>query len=183
MTAPKKLSFSHVGFYVKDLAKMRAFYSRILGLVATDEGVARGHKLVFMSREVHEHHQIVLVEGRTGSLDEKVINQISLRAEKLDDLRGLWDAVKREPDVTDINPTDHGNAWSLYFRDPEKNRVEVFVDSPWYVEQPRVEPLDLTKSDEDIIAATRASVEKHPTYRPYGDWRQEFAKKLDRTPA
>ena len=39
---------------------------------------------------------------------------------------------------------DHGNAWSLYFRDPEGNRLEVFCDTQWYVEQPCLEDLDLS---------------------------------------
>lgn len=174
------VAFSHFGFFVKDLAKMRDFYCRVLGFVETDRGVARGRKIVFLSRDPREHHQIVLVEGRTGSLDELVINQISLRVGSLGELKQRYALIKRESEVSDINPTDHGNAWSLYFRDPEKNRVELFVDSPWYVEQPRVEPLDLEASEPEIQARTRAAIERHPSFRPYEDWRREFAAKLEK---
>ncbi len=179
MSQPPRLSFSHVGFFVKDLEKMRAFYCRVLGLVETDRGVARERKLVFLSREPHEHHQIVLVEGRTGSLEDLVINQISLRTGSLAELKRLYAAVKSEPEATDLNPTDHGNAWSLYFRDPEKNRIELFVDAPWYVEQPRVAPLDLALADDEIMKRTRAAVERHPSFKPYADWRAAFEKRLE----
>ena len=179
MTEPTStVAFSHFGFFVKDLEKMRAFYTRVLGFVETDRGVARGRPIVFLSRDPREHHQIVLVEGRSGSLDERVINQISLRVGSLAELKQRWALVKREADVTDINPTDHGTAWSLYFRDPEGNRIELFVDSPWYVEQPRVDPLDLAASDTEIVARTHATIEKHPSFRPIEDWQREFAAKL-----
>ena len=77
---PKSLSFSHLGFFVHDLERMERFYTDILGFVATDRGIARGRPLVFLSRDPREHHQIVLVDGRTGALDDRVINQV----EKLD---------------------------------------------------------------------------------------------------
>jgi catechol-2,3-dioxygenase len=172
------VAFSHFGFYVKDLEKMRAFYCRVLGFVETDRGIARGRPIVFLSRDPREHHQIVLVEGRSGSLDDLVINQISLRVGSLGELRLRYQLVKRETGVSDINPTDHGTAWSLYFRDPEKNRIELFVDSPWYVQQPRVDPLDLEASETDIVARTRATIETHPSFRPIEEWRREFAAKL-----
>ena len=176
---PKTLSFSHVGFFVRDLAKMEDFYKRVLGFVETDRGIARERPIVFLSRDPGEHHQIVLVEGRTGSLDDLVLNQISLRVDSLDELRALKAVVANEPDVTDINPVDHGTAWSVYFRDPENNRIEVFVDTPWYVEQPRIEPLDLTKSDADILAATEAALDGNPTLKPAEEWRAGFAKQLN----
>ena len=175
---PSTVAFSHFGFYVKNLEKMRDFYCRVLGFVETDRGVARGRPIVFLSRDPKEHHQIVLVEGRTAGVDELVINQISLRVGSLAELKQRYARVKRETDVSNINPTDHGTAWSLYFRDPEKNRIELFVDSPWYVEQPRVDPLDLEASDKDIVARTRAAIEKHPSFRPIEDWQREFASKL-----
>ncbi len=176
--ASATVAFSHFGFYVKDLEKMRGFYCRVLGFVETDRGIARGRPLVFLSRDPREHHQIVLVAGRSGGLDELVINQISLRVASLAELKRRFALVKRETEVSDINPTDHGTAWSLYFRDPEKNRIELFVDSPWYVEQPRVDPLDLDASEKDIVARTRAAIEKHPSFRPIEDWQREFAAKL-----
>jgi catechol-2,3-dioxygenase len=178
--ASSTVAFSHFGFYVKDLEKMRAFYTRVLGFIETDRGIARGRPIVFLSRDPKEHHQIVLVEGRTGSIDELVINQISLRVGSLAELKQRYALIKRETEVSDINPTDHGTAWSLYFRDPEKNRIELFVDSPWYVEQPRVDPLDLEANEKDIVARTRATIETHPSFRPIEDWQREFATKLSK---
>ncbi len=176
---PKNLSFSHLGFFVHDMEKMERFYTQILGFVPTDRGVARGRPIVFLSRDPREHHQIVLVEGRTGALDDKVINQISLRVDELDDLRQLMPAIEADPGVSEIDPINHGIAFSIYFRDPENNRLEIFCDAPWYVDQPMIEKLDLSLSDEDILSNTERNIRELPGFQPIADWRAAFTKKLE----
>ena len=86
---PKSLSFSHVGIYVHDIEMMRDFYKRMFGFVETDSGVVRGQPICFLTRDPADHHQIVLVEGRTAEADALMLNQISLRAGALDDLREM----------------------------------------------------------------------------------------------
>ncbi len=176
---PRSLAFSHVGFYVRDLAKMRDFYKRVLGFVETDQGEVRGHPICFLSRDPAEHHQIVLVEGRTVSADELMLNQISMRVDTLDELRGLAGLVESEPDASDLSPVSHGNAWSIYFRDPEGNRIEVFVDSPWYVAQPCLEMLDLSKRDDEILRETEAAIRDMPGFQPAESWRSGLAKRIE----
>lgn len=168
------LSFSHLGFYVFDLARMEDFYTRVLGFVVSDRGVVRGSDLVFLSRDAREHHQIVLVDGRRGRPDGTTINQISFRLAGLADLRVLYEIAGNEQAVTDLMAIDHGTAWSVYFRDPEGNRVELFVDSPWYVPQPVVEPLDLSLSDAEIRRRTEARHAADTGFRPIEQWRAEF---------
>ncbi|MEQ8697417.1 MAG: VOC family protein [Bauldia litoralis] len=176
---PQTLDFSHVGVYVYDLETMHEFYVRVLGFKVTDKGIARGRPIVFLSRNPDEHHQIVLAEGRTGERSDRVVNQISLRAGGLQDLRDLKETLEAEPNVSDIDPICHGNAWSVYFRDPEGNRIEVFVDSPWYCDQPMIEPLDLSMSDEEIAQATRDAIKDRPGFQPLESWKAEFADKLN----
>ena len=43
-----------------------------------------------------------------------------------------------------------------YFRDPEGNRLEVFCDTQWYIEQPCIEDLDLSQPAEQIRAKSDA---------------------------
>jgi catechol-2,3-dioxygenase len=180
MTNPvPAVSFSHLGIYVYDLAKMEDFYTRVLGFIATDRGIVRGTTpIVFLSRNPEEHHQIVLAGGRTGAPTDRLVNQISLRVESLAALRRIHELASREPEVTDIDPVNHCVTWSVYFRDPEGNRIEAFVDSPWYVRQPLVEKLDLSLSDEEIAARTKARWEADPTFKPLAQWKREFADKL-----
>ena len=52
----------------------------------------------------------------------------------------------------------------MYFRDPEFNGVEVFIDTPWHVRQPQGEPLDLDKSNDEIVETTRAHFSTEPEF-------------------
>jgi catechol-2,3-dioxygenase len=70
--------------------------------------------------------------------------------------------------------TSHGNAVSIYFRDPEGNRLEVFLDMPWYCEQPLREPIDLDQSDETVMAAAEALARSRPKFRSRAEWLKEM---------
>ena len=176
--APPPLRFSHMGVFVRDAARMRDFYERALGFVVSDEGRLGEARLVFLTRDPDEHHQLVLMEGRPEGEHFNVVNQISFRAGSLAELRALRRAMAEEPGVTHLAGRTHGNAWSVYFRDPEGNRIEVFVDSPWHVAQPISEPLDLEQSDEAVLAATEARVRREPSWRPRAEWRAELARRI-----
>ena len=62
------ISFSHVGFHVRDIAAMERFYTGLLGLTVTDRGpldTPLGRlPFVFTSSTPLEHHQVVARAGR-----------------------------------------------------------------------------------------------------------------------
>jgi catechol-2,3-dioxygenase len=163
------VAFSHIGLYVRDLAVMEDFYTRVLGFAVTDRGNLGAVQLVFLSRVPEEHHQVVLASGRPGEAHFNVINQISFRVEGVGALRHFHTAVQRER-VTDVSPVSHGNAISLYFRDPEGNRIELFFDTPWYCAQPCREPVDFSLSDAEILAATERIARSLPDFQPREVW-------------
>ena len=82
-----------------------------------------------------------------------------------------------------MRPMDHGNAWSLYFRDPEGNRLEVFCDTQWYIEQPCIEDLDLSQPAEQIRAKSDAFCRNAPGLQtdhgiPGGNRREDGPEKI-----
>jgi catechol 2,3-dioxygenase len=168
------LSFSHMGFYVRDLERMARFYKEVMCFFETDRGDLGPVQLVFLSRDPCEHHQIVLATGRPTDLSFSVINQISLRVPDLATLRTVRDRVTADPDVSDLVCATHGNAVSIYFRDPEGNRLEVFLDMPWYCEQPLREPIDLDQSDEAVMAVAEALARSRPKFRSRTQWITEM---------
>ena len=124
MNAMPDAQLCHIGIYAFDLEKMVDFYSRIFGLVVTDRGYSsRGFDIAFLSRDPIEHHQIAIASGRPKDAVHTTINQISFRVAGLEELRQYYPWVVKER-VKKLDPRNHGNAWSIYFADPERNRVE-----------------------------------------------------------
>jgi catechol 2,3-dioxygenase len=164
------LTFSHMGFYVRNLERMARFYKDVMCFFETDRGDLGPVQLMFLSRDPSEHHQIVLASGRPTDLAFSVINQISLRVPDLSTLREVRNRVMAEADVTDLVCATHGNAISIYFRDPEGNRLEVFMDMPWYCEQPLREPIDLDQSDDIVMARAEAIARSRPGFKSRAEW-------------
>jgi hypothetical protein len=76
--------------------------------------------------------------------------------------------------VRELYPVSHGNALSVYFLDPEGNRIELFIDTPWYVEQPVRVPLDLSLPDAELWAWVERDARGRPGFKPVEEWRAEF---------
>ena len=184
-TPVPEVAFSHVGLFVHDLAAMVDFYHRVLGFTITDRGEletpAGRVELVFLSREPREHHQIALVTGRPPSLEFNVVNQVSFRVRDLAALK-RFHTVLLDERVDAMDPVTHGNAISLYFRDPEGTRLELFVDMPWHCEQPVREPVDLTRPDEDILAESERVARARPGFATREAWTADLARQMESTP-
>jgi len=172
------LSFSHVGIFVTDLARMVDFYTRFLGFVVSDRGAGtQGGEIAFMTRDPREHHQLVMATGRPADLKFNVINQLSFRVDSLRTLREMHAALKNEP-VKLLGPVTHGNALSVYFLDPEGNRVELLIDTPWYVPQPHRVPVDLSLPDEELWASIERHCRPVPGFKPRAEWAAEIERKI-----
>lgn len=153
---------------------MEEFYTRVLGFIVTDRGELGSASLVFLSRDPAEHHQIVLVSGRPAAQGFNAINQVSFRVADLAGLREMHRLLEREG-VKELAPVSHGNALSVYFRDPEGNRLELFIDTPWYVEQPVRVPVDLKRTEEEIWAWAERDARARPGFMPADEWRKKMS--------
>lgn len=175
------LSLSHMGFYVSDVAREEDFYSRVLEFTVTDRGTLptpQGDvRLVFLSRDPAVHHQIVLASGRPEHLAFNPINQLSFEADSLATLRQFHARFVSEG-LEEIRPVTHGNAISIYARDPEGNRLELFIDTPWYVDQPMRVPVDFDLTDAELMAAVERHARTLPGFRPRSDWQAEMAARM-----
>lgn len=174
---PLSLAFSHLGFYVTDIDRMADFYKGALRFTQTDKGTLGPVRLVFLSRDPNEHHQIVLATGRPADMAFNTINQMSFRVPDVATLRAFHDRLLASG-ASDMQPVTHGNAISLYCRDPEGNRLELFMDTPWYCEQPLREPLDFALSDEQIMAQAETIARGRPRFMPRAQWQAELARQM-----
>jgi catechol 2,3-dioxygenase-like lactoylglutathione lyase family enzyme len=172
------LTLSHVGVYVKDMPKMVDFYTGFLGFAVSDRGATRsGGEIVFMTRDPREHHQFVLANGRPEDMNFNIVNQLSFRVDSLGTLRELHAGLGDE-DIEMLGPVSHGNALSVYFLDPERNRVELLIDTPWYVPQPCRIPVDLSLSDDDLWAMLEREARALPGFTTRAAWAADIEKKI-----
>ena len=176
MSSIPPLSISHAGFHVFNMKKMVRFLTSVYGFHVVDHGPHEIlEEITFLSTDHRDHHQLVLYSGRTKD-DEKIhYNHVSFRADTLERLHNIRRKLEKYPGVTRIGAINHGNAWAVYCYDPEGNRTEVFVDSPWHVSQPYESELDLSLSDQAIADATTDMLKNDATAKPFAQWRQEKA--------
>lgn len=178
---PPRARLSHLGFYVRNLDDQAAFYKRVFNLVETDRGVSgAGDPIVFLTGDSSEHHQLVLTAGLPDDAKRTWLNQVSFRVGSLEELQGFHRWLL-QCGVTPSATVSHGNAWSIYFLDPEGNNVEVYASSPWYVPQPFREVIDLTRPAEELLSETFESVKDNGEFSPAEDWARRLDTKLDAT--
>jgi catechol 2,3-dioxygenase len=167
-----------VGIYAHNKPKLVEFYTTVLGLLITDSGVARsGMELTFMSASPGNHHQLVLVAGRPDTAGFNPINQISFMVDSLSDLREVHRRALANG-ASEMRVISHGNAWSCYFKDPEGNVVEAYLDTPFHVPQPHGVPLDLSKSDEEILAETEAACRADAGFMMFDEFKKVLGDRL-----
>ena len=125
-----------------------------MGLQIADEDL-ENRGMVFMSSDpVAEHHEFVLMKGRVTRDDAKVIQQISFKVTTIDDMREYKHRLEAE-NLTIERIVSHGNAFGMYFFDPEGNRVEIYYRTGFPVPQPHGDLIDLERSNEELLADAR----------------------------
>lgn len=167
------LTLSHFEIRTARIGEMERFYTDALGFAVTDRSESGG--MVFLSRNPEEHHQLVLADADGG--DGRRLDHIAFRAGSLDEIREIARYVALIPDAA-LDPVSHGNSWSLYFRDPDGNRLEVFTDTPWHVRQPVRFAMDYALPAEDIHRRTLDHIRTMPDFREISDWRKDHAASL-----
>ena len=155
---PTITGLGHVGLYCHDVEKMRDFYSGVLGLTISDEDLERG--ICFLSADPHaEHHELALARAKEPGQKTQNVQQISFKVKSLDDVRAFYHRVQDAGMKID-RTVSHGIACSVYFYDPEDNRIELYYTTPYNVRQPLGEPIDLDKPNADLLAFSKSLEEK-----------------------
>lgn len=175
-TGNEKISvkFSHLGLVVSDINMMEDFYTRVIGFERTDGGMTgQGVTMIFMTLDPKEHHQVFLVNGKP---DENlpsnkiipngpaVLHHLSFRLESLADLQRMYQRLKEESDH-EISTVTHGLCWAMYSTDPEGNNIEFFADTPWYVHQPYLKPMDFNMPEDVLITQTETLIKNEPGFQ------------------
>jgi catechol 2,3-dioxygenase-like lactoylglutathione lyase family enzyme len=177
-----QLRWSHAVVIVRDMEKMLAFYTEVLGFEITDRGHLPGSdstEIAFLSQVATDHHQIAFMNGERDESPPNSVDHFAFRVDSLDDVKRMDEKLKASGLVENRLPLTHGNAWSIYFADPEGNGLEIFSDTPWHVQQPQGAIWSVDKSNDEILEETRSVFEKDPGFSPIDDFYRARAAKLE----
>ncbi|GIX47513.1 MAG: glyoxalase [Candidatus Tectimicrobiota bacterium] len=117
----------HVVLKVRDVQRAKAFYTRVLGLQVAYEDLQRG--AVFLSCG-QEHHDLALFQQATGAPPAPEQPGLHHMAWQLGSFAELQAAYRELQQLgVPIEATvEHNVTRSIYFHDPDGNRVELYCD-------------------------------------------------------
>lgn len=126
----KSQTLAHFVLRVSDMKKSIAWYEAVLGMrVVVDAGL-----LTFFTYD-DEHHRLAMVETPTpaaekekGAMPPPGLDHVAYTLESLEDLLITYKRLK-EQDILPVWPINHGLTTSLYYADPDGNRVEFQVEN------------------------------------------------------
>ena len=179
-----QVRWSHAVIRTRDIDPMVHFYCDMLGFRVAD----RGHlgpdetspEIVFLSGSSSDHHQIAFLSTR-GDEEATSLDHTAFRVDSVADVKAMFRRVAEDERIGDGVPLTHGNAISVYFKDPEGNGIEVFCDSPWHVRQPQAKLWDPRKSDAEVLAEVEALFRDEPEFSPMAAYKARQARLFDET--
>jgi catechol 2,3-dioxygenase len=171
------IALSHFEIYVEDIACMERFYKNCLGFVVTDRG-GGDNGMVFLSRNADEHHQLVLTPRQSATETESPLDHIAFRVDSITELRVFHSALESFP--AKLQTVSHGTTWSIYFIDPEDNRLELFTNTPWHVSQPCRFEVDFGMSNEALRVFTEQKIKELPGFVELDKWRESHRSQINR---
>ena len=164
------LTWSHAFVNVKNLSQMVSFYTDVLGFRVTDQ--ADG--IAFLSQLDDEHHQIAFKEDADQGNKSSRVGHFAFRVESLVEVKRLYRELTSNDEVGKVVPVTHGNTWSIYFHDPERNGIEIFCDTPWNAIQPFAESWDPKLSRAELEKYTKDLIEQRGDLKANPRARIEF---------
>ena len=130
----------HLVLTAKDIQRSRRFFEEVMRLPVVAEN-ERG--MVFFSTDRKEnHHMLALVPGKEGASmprpDHIGMQHVSFELGSFSELQEAYRHLK-ESGVSIEYTTFHGITKSVYFFDPDGNRLEFYWENPdWLAESARM---------------------------------------------
>ena len=124
---PQTRKLGHIVLKVRDAQKSKEFYTRALGLKVAYEDPQHG--AVFLSYGV-QHHDLALFQLATGETPAASQPGLHHTAWQVASFAELQEAHRQlgELGIAVESTIEHNVSRSVYFHDPDGNRVEIYCD-------------------------------------------------------
>ena len=141
------IGLCHVGMYARNPAALAEFYCDVMGMQVvggSHENHPLGPTAFLSSRPGEEAHEIAMFSN--PELAHRAFKVASLAALKrfYNKIVGLGIPIKFQ--------MNHGISLAFYFHDPEGNMIEVYWRTGFEHPQPTAQQIDLSKTEEDLLA-------------------------------
>ena len=117
----------HVVLKVRDAAKSREFYTRTLGLQVAHEDLERGTVFLSFGREHHDLALFQLATGEPPDATQPGLHHMAWQLASFEELQQAYSELKAIG-VPIESTVEHNVTRSIYFPDPDGNRVELYCD-------------------------------------------------------
>jgi catechol 2,3-dioxygenase len=156
MIRPDRLG--HLVIKVRDLERSKKFYSEVMGLELMGE--VPQFKIAFLSANRNDHHELGLLEvgpeADGGKFEQVGLLHFAFRMKTYNELGEAYRELKAHG-VEVVATTDHGVARGVYFKDPDGNEMELYVDGDpvafgkWENAYAGVEKLDFAEDSPGLM--------------------------------
>ena len=133
---------------VRDAARSKEFYARTLGLKVAHEDLEQGAVFLSFGREHHDLALFQVATGDTPDASQPGLHHMAWQLGSFEELRAAHRELKAMGVPVEAT-IEHNVTRSVYFPDPDGNRVELYCDMVEHGFEsmrtlgPRRDPLDL----------------------------------------
>lgn len=138
----------HLVLKVRDARRSKDFYTRTLGLQVAHEDMERGTVFLSFGKEHHDLALFQMATGETPNAAQPGLHHMAWQLGSFEELRAAYGEL-RAMGVPVEATIEHNVTRSVYFPDPDGNRVELYCDmvedgfETMRTVGPRRDPLDL----------------------------------------
>jgi catechol-2,3-dioxygenase len=122
----------HVLLKVADTERSKVFYSKVLGFEVVEEDPQHGGVFMTLGKDGHTLDLSPVDDPETAqrvSPNRLGVHHIAFQVDSYEALKDAYFTLQ-DQGIKDIRAVDHVSQKSIYFHDPDGNRLEIYYELP-----------------------------------------------------
>ena len=124
---PQTRKLGHIVLKVRDAQKSKEFYTRALGLKVAYEDAEHGAVFLSVGTQHHDLALFQLASGDTPAATQPGLHHMAWQVDSFAELQAAHRELGQLGIAVDAT-VEHNVSRSIYFDDPDGNRVEIYCD-------------------------------------------------------